>query len=75
MNDISVLTALQYQPFFLQTNFPIAFSFLVQNTIREWQTVFCIAAAINMFGAIVFILFAKGEVQNWALSDHHGHRN
>lgn len=46
-----------------------------QNTIREWQTVFWIAATINVFGAAFFTLFAKGEVQNWALDDHHGHRN
>ncbi|KAK7817091.1 hypothetical protein U0070_001803 [Myodes glareolus] len=60
---------------FCITSSSIAFSFLVQNTIREWQTVFCIAAAINVFGAIFFILFAKGEVQTWALNDHHGHRS
>ncbi|XP_058422756.1 sialin isoform X3 [Diceros bicornis minor] len=53
----------------------IAKSLTPNNTIGEWQTVFCIAAAINVFGAIVFTLFAKGEVQNWALSDYHGHRN
>ncbi|KAM7136415.1 sialin isoform 2-T2 [Molossus nigricans] len=52
----------------------IAKSLTPENTIKEWQTVFWIAAAINIFGAIVFTLFAKGEVQNWAL-DHHGHRN
>ncbi|XP_041535494.1 sialin isoform X2 [Microtus oregoni] len=53
----------------------IAKSLTPDNTIREWQTVFCIAAAINVFGAIFFILFAKGEVQTWALSDHHGHKS
>ncbi|KAG8513193.1 Sialin, partial [Galemys pyrenaicus] len=53
----------------------IAKSLTPENTIVEWQTVFCIAAAINIFGAIFFTLFAKGEVQNWALGDHHGHRN
>lgn len=53
----------------------IAKSLTPDNTIQEWQTVFYIAAAINVFGAIFFVLFAKGEVQSWALSDHHGHRN
>ncbi|XP_073080118.1 sialin isoform X5 [Manis javanica] len=53
----------------------IAKSLTPDNTIGEWQTVFCIAAAIDIFGAIFFTLFAKGEVQTWALSDHHGHRN
>ncbi|XP_060061373.1 sialin isoform X3 [Erinaceus europaeus] len=53
----------------------IAKSLTPHDTIGEWQTVFYIAAAINIFGAIFFTMFAKGEVQNWALSDHHGHRN
>ncbi|XP_054578172.1 sialin isoform X2 [Eptesicus fuscus] len=53
----------------------IAKSLTPENTIREWQTVFWIAAAINVFGAIFFTLFGKGEVQNWALDDHHRHRN
>nr|KAF6363634.1 solute carrier family 17 member 5 [Pipistrellus kuhlii] len=53
----------------------IAKSLTPENTIREWQTVFWIAAAIDVFGAIFFTLFGKGEVQNWALDDHHGHRH
>ncbi|XP_053459553.1 sialin-like [Nycticebus coucang] len=53
----------------------VAKSLTPNNTVREWQTVFCIGAAINVFGAVFFSLFAKGEVQNWALNDHHGHRN
>ncbi|KAK2508154.1 hypothetical protein MC885_009047 [Smutsia gigantea] len=53
----------------------IAKSLTPDNTIREWQTVFYIAAAIDVSGAIFFTLFAKGEVQSWALNDHHGHRN
>ncbi|KAM6166891.1 sialin isoform 1-T1 [Erethizon dorsatum] len=53
----------------------IAKSLTPDDTIREWQTVFYIAAAINVFGAIFFTLFAKGEVQTWAVGDHHGHRN
>ncbi|XP_042637500.1 sialin [Orycteropus afer afer] len=53
----------------------IAKSLTPNNTIREWQTVFYIAAAINVFGAMFFMLFGKGEVQTWALSDYHGHRN
>lgn len=53
----------------------IAKSLTPDDTIKEWQTVFCIAAGINIFGAIFFTIFAKGEVQTWALSDHQGHRN
>ncbi|XP_023566265.1 sialin [Octodon degus] len=45
------------------------------DTISEWQTVFYIAAAINVFGAIFFTLFAKGDVQTWAVGDHQGHRH
>ncbi|XP_036890203.1 sialin isoform X2 [Sturnira hondurensis] len=52
----------------------IAKSLTPENTIREWQIVFWIAAVINVFGAIFFTLFAKGEVQNWALDDI-GHRS
>eukprot|EP00069_Balaena_mysticetus_P012192 bmy_21545T0 len=39
----------------------IARSLTPENTIGEWQTVFCIAAAINVFGAIFFTLFAKAR--------------
>ncbi|KAM9018777.1 sialin isoform 4-T4 [Ara ararauna] len=45
------------------------------NTVGEWQTVFYIAASINLFGAIFFALFASGEVQDWAVSGYHLHRN
>ncbi|XP_054018461.1 sialin [Dryobates pubescens] len=45
------------------------------NTVAEWQTVFCIAASINAFGALFFALFASGEVQDWAVSGYHLHRN
>ncbi|XP_031466706.1 sialin isoform X3 [Phasianus colchicus] len=45
------------------------------NTVGEWQTVFYIAASINLFGAIFFALFASGEVQDWAVSGYHFHRN
>ncbi|OCT58452.1 sialin [Xenopus laevis] len=39
------------------------------NTVEQWQIVFYIAAAINFFGAIFFIIFASGNVQDWAV-DH-----
>ncbi|NWH99303.1 S17A5 protein, partial [Tichodroma muraria] len=45
------------------------------NTVGEWQMVFYIAASINLFGAIFFALFASGEVQDWAVSGYHLHRN
>ncbi|XP_043919793.1 sialin-like isoform X2 [Protopterus annectens] len=44
------------------------------NTIKEWQTVFYISGVLNIFGAICFLIFGKGEVQNWAVDnwDLHG---
>ena len=33
---------------------------------EEWRQVFIIAAEINIFGAIIYLLFAKGERQWWA---------
>ncbi|XP_060023271.1 sialin isoform X2 [Lagenorhynchus albirostris] len=53
----------------------IARSLTPENTVGEWQTVFCLAAAVNVFGAISFTLFSKGEAQNWAVRDHGGPRN
>ncbi|TKC50804.1 hypothetical protein EI555_015834, partial [Monodon monoceros] len=38
-----------------------------QNTVGEWQTVFCLAAAVNVFGAIFFTLFSK---ERWKTDWH-----
>uniref|UniRef100_A0AAQ5Z5M5 Sialin n=1 Tax=Amphiprion ocellaris TaxID=80972 RepID=A0AAQ5Z5M5_AMPOC len=43
------------------------------NTIEEWQTVFYIAAAINLFGALFFNAFGKGTVQPWAVHTSYSH--
>jgi len=46
---------------------PILTGFLVQNKLAsEWRMVFYIAAAISLFGAIVFGIFASGVEQPWA---------
>ncbi|RXN01429.1 Sialin, partial [Acipenser ruthenus] len=45
------------------------------NTIEEWQTVFYISAAINVFGAVIFTIFGKGVVQDWAVPGFHSHGN
>ncbi|XP_053315715.1 sialin [Spea bombifrons] len=45
----------------------IAKSLTHENTVEQWQIVFYIAAAINVFGAIVFAVFASGTVQDWAV--------
>ncbi|TRY97193.1 hypothetical protein DNTS_015798 [Danionella cerebrum] len=49
----------------------IARSLTKSNTIQEWQTVFYISAAINLFGAIFFAVFGKGTVQPWAVQRIH----
>lgn len=36
------------------------------NTAEEWRSVFFVCAAVAIFGAVVFGIFAKGEVQPWA---------
>ncbi|KAI2657840.1 Sialin [Labeo rohita] len=41
------------------------------NTIPEWQIVFYISAAINIFGAIFFTIFGQGTVQPWAVQRIH----
>ncbi|XP_077343508.1 sialin [Lithobates pipiens] len=38
-----------------------------ENTVEQWQIVFYIAAAINLFGALFFAAFASGTVQDWAV--------
>lgn len=36
------------------------------STQHEWQHVFYLTAAIYLFGAIVYILFSKATIENWA---------
>ncbi|XP_061692413.1 sialin isoform X2 [Syngnathoides biaculeatus] len=45
----------------------VARSLTANNTIEEWQMVFYIAAAINLFGATFYAIFGRGAVQSWAL--------
>ncbi|XP_043111450.1 sialin [Puntigrus tetrazona] len=49
----------------------IARSLTKSNTIPEWQIVFYISAAINIFGAVFFTIFGKGTVQPWAVQRIH----
>ncbi|XP_057704747.1 sialin [Corythoichthys intestinalis] len=46
----------------------IARNLTVNNTMEEWQTVFYIAAAINLFGATFYTIFGRGNVQPWAIN-------
>ncbi|XP_045161342.2 sialin-like [Mercenaria mercenaria] len=46
---------------------PLAIGFItVDKTKEQWKTVFYITAAIYTFGAIFYIIFASGELQDWA---------
>jgi hypothetical protein len=38
-----------------------------QNTLDEWRSVYWISAAILVFGALIFAVFASGQVQPWAV--------
>ncbi|CAJ1066712.1 sialin [Xyrichtys novacula] len=51
----------------------IARSLTKSNTMEEWQAVFYIAAAINLFGALVYTAFGKGAVQPWAVETAYTH--
>ena len=37
-----------------------------QGTAGEWRNAFFLAAGLSFFGNIIFVIFAKGEVQPWA---------
>ncbi|KAK3105998.1 hypothetical protein FSP39_010513 [Pinctada imbricata] len=46
---------------------PIVAGVLTQNkTQEEWRRVFYVCAVFDLFGAIIFGLFASGEIQPWA---------
>uniref|UniRef100_A0A3B4BB53 Major facilitator superfamily (MFS) profile domain-containing protein n=1 Tax=Periophthalmus magnuspinnatus TaxID=409849 RepID=A0A3B4BB53_9GOBI len=51
----------------------IARSLTANNTMEEWQTVFYIAAAINLFGATFYTAFGQGSVQPWAVMSTFNH--
>lgn len=47
---------------------PVVIGIITEDRTREqWQTVFYIAAAIYSIGAMFYIVFGSGEVQDWAL--------
>jgi hypothetical protein len=39
---------------------------LFQGSPGEWQRYFYIAIGVLLFGLITFLLFASGDVQDWA---------
>lgn len=40
---------------------------MFQGTPEEWQKVFYVWAAIFVIGVILFAVFARGEIQDWAV--------
>ena len=36
------------------------------NCYEKWQLVFLIAASIHLFGILFYLIFANGELQDWA---------
>lgn len=49
---------------------PLVASVLTGNhTQSEWQRVFFVCAGLSAFGGIFFAIFAKGEVQTWAVQE------
>jgi len=40
------------------------------QTRRQWGYVFYLSAAINVFGAIVFLIFGSAEQQDWDKEDN-----
>uniref|UniRef100_A0A2C9LVA0 Major facilitator superfamily (MFS) profile domain-containing protein n=1 Tax=Biomphalaria glabrata TaxID=6526 RepID=A0A2C9LVA0_BIOGL len=46
---------------------PTVIGYITTNqTQAQWQVVFYIASAIYAFGAVFFIIFSSGEIQEWA---------
>jgi hypothetical protein len=40
-----------------------------QQSRESWQAVFFIAAAVNVFGGIVYNVLGSGVIQPWAIGD------
>jgi len=50
---------------------PLVMGWMTPNgTKEEWQSVFWLTAAILCFGSAFYVVFAKGEVQPWALANY-----
>ena len=52
----------------------LVYIILLQGTQSEWRVVFYILAAVLLFGASFFLVFAQGETQEWAkgISEYDG---
>uniref|UniRef100_A0A3P8TB80 Sialin n=1 Tax=Amphiprion percula TaxID=161767 RepID=A0A3P8TB80_AMPPE len=46
---------------------PIVTGYFTENhTLDGWRKVFCVAAGINMGGALFYLIFGSGKIQPWA---------
>ncbi|CAL1536062.1 unnamed protein product [Lymnaea stagnalis] len=49
---------------------PVVTSLLIAGGSRRgWMIVFCLVAAFNIIGGLIYVMFASGEIQEWATSD------
>ncbi|XP_013071695.2 sialin-like [Biomphalaria glabrata] len=50
---------------------PVLTSLMIAGGSRDgWTIVFCLVAAFNFIGGLIFVIFAEGDVQDWAKSDY-----
>lgn len=45
--------------------------FFLQQTQEEWLVVFYICGITYIFGAVIFIIFGSGDLQDWARDPEH----
>ncbi|CAM2104752.1 unnamed protein product [Caretta caretta] len=49
---------------------PTAVGFLTsQDLLTGWRNVFCVSAALNLFGRLFYVTFGRGTIQDWARED------
>ncbi|XP_068189155.1 sialin [Antennarius striatus] len=49
---------------------PIATGYFTEDhTLAGWRKVFWVSGGINIFGALIYILFATAKIQTWAITE------
>ncbi|XP_074790250.1 sialin-like isoform X2 [Natator depressus] len=43
--------------------------FTSQDLLTGWRNVFCVSAALNLFGPLFYVTFGSGTIQDWARED------
>ncbi|XP_059176567.1 sialin-like [Physella acuta] len=68
---VSTVATLISLPAPVVTSLLIAGLCLVFQGSRDgWLVVFCLVAGFNIVGGLIFVLFAQGDIQDWATSDY-----